>query len=279
VRVVPDLLGLLAGHWRIASVRVEGGYLSVLRTADGKLRLLPALLDDPHRNGKPAQGRAAPAIEFEIGQVQLEGATFEFFDHSVRPRPRALRLERLDAQAGPLLLPRLDHAVDLRLTGVFKGPQRDGRIAIDGVLNPSTRDADLRARLSGVDMVPLQPYVLKRSETAIRRGALDLDLHAKIVRNKLRAPGRLTLTDLELVDDGPLATFAGVPRNAVLAAMTERGRLEVAFTLDGRLEDPSFSLNENLATKVAAGVAESLGVSLSGAVKGLGGVVKRLFGR
>ena len=51
------------------------------------------------------------------------------------------------------------------------------------------------------------------------------------------------------------------------------------ITLEGRLEDPAFSLNENLATKVAAGMADSLGVSLSGAVQGLGGVVKGLFGR
>jgi len=76
-----------------------------------------------------------------------------------------------------------------------------------------------------------------------------------------------------------MGTFAGVPRKAVLAAMTQQGRLEVKFTLEGRLDDPSFSLNENFATRVASGMAESLGVSLSGMVKGLGGVVKGLFGR
>ena len=97
--------------------------------------------------------------------------------------------------------------------------------------------------------------------------------------SKLKAPGKLTLTNLELVSEGPLATFAGVPRKAVLAAMTDKGRLEVKFALEGRLDDPSFSLNENLATKVASGMAESLGVSLSGVVKGLGGVVKGLFGQ
>jgi hypothetical protein len=280
VRVRPDLRSLFGGPWRIASVQVEGGYLSVLRSRDGRLRLLPALLE-AHGAGQntnqPAEASTAPSIE--IGKVSLEGASLAFFDGSVRQPPLPLRIEQLDAEAGPLKLPALDEAIDVKLEGVFKGPQRDGHIAINGKYTPATRDADVKARLTGVDMVALQPYLLKVAEAGIRRGALDLDLQASVLRNKLHAPGKLTLTNLELAADGPLATFAGVPRKAVLAAMTEKGRLEVKFTLDGRLDDPSFSLNENLATKVASGLAESLGVSLSGVVKGLGGIVKGLFGR
>ena len=280
VRVVPSLRSLFGGPWQIASVRVEGGYLSALRTRDGRMRLLPALLDQP-RAEQPSAERAGPAAEFvlRIDKVELDDATLAFFDGSVRQPALPLRIDKLDADAGPLVLPALDHPIRVKLAGVFKGPQRDGRIAIDAECTPATRDADVSARFTGVDMVALQPYLLKMSETGVRRGALDLDLHATVLRNKLHAPGKLTLTSLELTGDGPLATFAGVPRRAVLAAMTEQGRLDVKFTLDGRLDDPSFSLNENLATKIASGLAQSLGVSLSGVVKGLGGVVKGLFGR
>jgi hypothetical protein len=73
--------------------------------------------------------------------------------------------------------------------------------------------------------------------------------------------------------------FAGVPRQAVLAAMRRDGRIRVAFTLDGRLDDPAFSLNENLVTRIASGLAESLGVSIEGVVQGVGNVVKGLLGR
>jgi hypothetical protein len=97
---------------------------------------------------------------------------------------------------------------------------------------------------------------------------------------RLNAPGRVTLTGLELAPaPGPLGTFAGVPRAAVLAAMARNGRIEVAFTLEGRLDDPAFSLNESLATRIAGGLAESLGVSLGGVVEGVGSVIKGLFGR
>ena len=279
VRVVPDLRSLVASHWRVASVTVEDGYLSALRTRDGKLHLLPALLDD-RRIERESVDRGVPAALplLEIGKVRLTNATMALFDASARQPPLALRLEALDVEAGPMVLPALDRSVDFRLAGVLKGPQRDGRVAIEGSLTPSSRDADLTARFSGVDIVGLQSYLLKPSEARIRQGALDLDLRATVVRNRLHAPGKVTLLNLELADEGPLATFAGVPKRAVLAAMTEKGRLEVKFTLDGRLDDPSFSLNENLATKIASGLAQGLGVSLSGLVKGMGNVVKGLFG-
>ena len=136
--------------------------------------------------------------------MTLDGATIEFFDHSVRNPALALRIEKLDAEAGPFSLPALDRSIDVQIDGVFKGPQRDGRIAIEGAFTPMTRDADLRARFAGVDLVPLQHYLLKGSDTAIRHGVLDLDLRAKVARGRLNAPGKLTLTNLELVDEGPL---------------------------------------------------------------------------
>ena len=278
VHIVPDLRSLFGGPWRIASVRVEGGYLSALRTREGQLRVLPALLDDMRSSTFP-RAKADAAPQLEVAQVVFEAARLDFFDASVRQPPLPVHVEQLSVEIGPVVLPALDQSMALKLAGVVKGPQHDGRVAIDGHYTPATRDADVRLRITGVDMVALQPYLIKVSEAGIRRGSLDLEMNATVVHIQLRAPGKLVLTNLELASEGPLATFAGVPRKAVLAAMSEKGRLDVKFTLEGRLDDPSFSLNENLATKLASGLAEGLGVSLVGVVKGLGGAVKSLFGR
>ena len=282
VHVRPDLRSLFGGPWRIAKVRVEDAYLSALRTRDGKTHVLPALLDDRKSSRTAPARREPPAASgplIEIGQIEVDAARLDFFDASVRQPALRLRVEQLDGEVEHLVLPALDKPFELKVSGVFKGPQRDGKIAIDGHYTPATHDANVHARFAGVDLLALQPYLLKVADSGVRRGSLDLDLRATVLNDRLKAPGKLTLTNLELASDGPLATFAGVPRKAVLAAMTDKGRLEVKFTLEGRLDDPSFSLNENLATKVASGMAESLGVSLSGVVKGLGGVVKGLFGQ
>jgi len=282
VHVRPDLRSLFGGPWRIATVRVEDAYLSAMRTRDGKTHVLPALFDD--RKSRTAPTRSEPSAagggpRIEIGQIDVDAASLEFFDASVRQPALRLRAEQLDAEVEHLVLPALDKPFDLKVSGVFKGPQRDGKFALDGSYTPATHDANVHMRFAGVDLLALQPYLLKVADSGVRHGSLDLELRATVLANKLKAPGKLTLTNLELASDGPLATFAGVPRKAVLAAMTDKGRLEVKFTLEGRLDDPSFSLNENLATKIASGLADSLGVSLSGVVKGLGGVVKGLFGQ
>jgi uncharacterized protein YhdP len=281
VHVVPDLRSLFGGPWRVASVTVEGGYVSMLRTRDGRMRLLPALLEEKRSEAKveqPAVDSGKPLLE--IASVKLRDASLAFFDASVRQPAHAMHLEQLKLDAGPFVLPALDKAIQIELAGLFKGTQRDGSLNISGELTPTTRDAALHARFKGVDLIALQPYLVKVSEAGIKRGTLDLDVRANVDNNKLHAPGQLTLIGLELNSGGGLlGTFAGVPRQAVLAAMSDKGRIDVKFTLDGRLDDPSFSLNESFATRIASGLAESLGVSVSGVVKGVEGVVKGLFGK
>jgi uncharacterized protein YhdP len=282
VQITPDLRSLFGGPWRIARIGVDGGYVSMLRTRDGRLRLLPALLEERRSEAKAEEASTADAGKplLVIGSVQLRDATVAFFDASVRQPPHPLRLEKLRVDAGPFVLPALDEAVKVALDGIFKGPQRDGTLAIDGELTPATRDATVHARLRGVDLVALQPYLLKATEAGVKRGTLDLEVRAGVQRNTLHAPGQVTLSGLELASGGGvLGTFAGVPRQAVLAAMSDKGRIDVKFTLDGRLDDPRFSLNENFATRLASGLAETLGVSVSGVVRGVEGVVKSLFGK
>ena len=290
VHLVPDLRSAWPGAaWRLHSVDVQGAYLSLLRTRDGRLRLLPALLERaeaPTRSGglvgMVLAGAAAPPSSpaLRIGEVRLHGAVVELHDASVRSPPHKLRLVDLEATLGDLVLPQADTTMPLTLRAVLKGPQRDGRLAIDGELGLARRDARLDAHFDGVDLVALQPYLLKVAEGGVKRGTLDLRLQATVKANRLRAPGTVTLSGLVLGNSGgALGGLAGVPRQAVLAAMSRDGRIELKFTLEGRLDDPNFSLNESLATRVASGLAETLGVSVGGVVEGVGGLLKGLFGR
>lgn len=272
IRIVPAFASLFGSDgWHLASITVEGGYLSALRTKGGRLRLLPALLETSTHGALP---------RLAIDELRLVDGTLELYDGSIRQPPYRLRIEQLQARAGPLVLPALDTPLQLALQGVLKGVRHHGRIAVEGELTPATRDAQLGAHLAGVDLLVLQPYLLAVADAGVRRGRLDLELRARIAKMRLHAPGTVTLTDLELASGpGVLARFAGVPRQAVIAAMQRDGRIRIDFALDGRLDDPAFSLNENLATRIASGLAESLGVSIEGVVQGVGKVLKGLFGR
>lgn len=294
--------------WRLRRVQIDGAHLTVLRERTGGLHLLPSLTGAPARPGAspgrparadaatapstapPASGPAAatshppaPGPRLRIGELKIEDATVDLHDASIRRPPHRIQVSALQATIGPIDWPALDQPVPIamqaRLAGQA-GAGRDGTLSIKGTLTPARRDAQLAVRLRAVDLRLLQPYLLRVNEGGIERGVVDLDLDATLRASRLQAPGRVVFTGLELAErPGVLGSFAGLPQRLVLAAVRERGRIELRFTLAGRLDDPAFSLNENLATRVGVGLAESLGVSVSGAVEGLGQVIKGLFGK
>jgi hypothetical protein len=93
-----------------------------------------------------------------------------------------------------------------------------------------------------------------------------------VSKGRLRAPGKLTISGLELAPaEGAFGTFMGMPREAVVASLKDKhNEIAVNFVLEGDVNNPQFSLNETLTTRLASSMAESLGVSLGGVAKGVG---------
>jgi hypothetical protein len=265
IRIAPDLLALLSAKVSISSIVVEGGYVSALRSADGKLRVVPSLLEK-----KEDKKEAGKGPEVSIGAIELKDGVLEFFDATVRKPAHKIRLEQLQAKVTDLQLPDLKARSTLHLDGVLKGVRSDGRMLIDGWMTFADKNSELRNTLRGVDLIALQPYLLKASEGGVRKGTLNLDLQSTIKANHLHAPGTLTLNGLELESGG---TFMGMPRAAVVGLMKGADdKITIKFTLDGKLDDPNFKLNEGFSTRVASSLGDVLGVSVEGLAKGAGAI-------
>ncbi len=279
ITIQPAIASLWQRGWVLSSVRVDGGYLALLRTREGKLALVPALTAG--RAAAPSRGDdAAPPLRIE--RLLLRDVALDLFDASVARSgaPHRLRFTGLQAEVGPIALPALDVPMAIEIAAQLKGPRKAGRLSIAGSLTPATRDADLKLQAQGLDLVALQPYILKSGEAAITAGTLDLSMRVRAAQQRLNAPGQLVLIGLELQPGGGMhATFGGVPRQAVLAAIGRDGRITLDFTLEGRIDDPKFSLDELFAARFAVGLAARLGVSLGGVVEGVGSIVKGLLAR
>jgi hypothetical protein len=254
----------------ISDVHVSDGTLVMLRTP-GHLTMLPAL-------------RASQAVEpgettaFVIRHIGFEHMAVDLHDATLPGgRTQRLRFEQVHGTLGDLALPKLGQPIAIDLQGTLKGVERDGQVSLKGSLTPAAQDANLGVRLVGVDMISLQPYLLRFGERPVRHGRLDLALDAGVTDRQVHAPGQLTITGLEF-GDGDGGTFAGVERRAVLAALARDGRVALKFTLDGRTDDPKFSLDENLAVRIAAGLGQAVGVSVKGVAQGVGSLLKGLLG-
>lgn len=283
--VTPDLNALFSDRQvKINRIVVDKAYLSVFRTRDGRLRLLPGMLE------KPAQqsNENVPAIPVSVDAVELNDAAVELYDASVAKPAHKIRLEQLQAKVGPIHLPDLAGHTRLDLQGVAKGVHHDGKFGIDGWIELASKDSEIATKLHSMDLVSLQPYLIKASETGVKQGTLDLDLKSTVKQNRLHAPGSLTVSQLELAaGKGGMSTFMGMPRSAVVGVLKDKnGKITVKFALEGRLDDPQFSLNETFMKRIGASMAEGLGISLESVARGVGSATQsigssigKLFGK
>jgi len=284
VRIVPSWRSLLSSRIEIARIEVTGGYLSALRTRDGQLRLLPTRIgssDSSHATAPPTSradgaptAEQPPARSVSIDAIQIENGALECFDETVARPPWKVRLEQIDATLRNLLSPAQSGRLPFELSAELAGPQRNGRVALSGWLDPSTQDLELTGSLRAVDLLALQPYFVEETKQRLAGGALDLDITAQVRAKRLHAPGRLTLSQLQFAQGGGAkAIVLGVPRDLLFAGLQAKGgRISLDFSLDGDIDDPKFSLHEMLSTRIAVELAKQLGFSVGGLVEGVGGL-------
>ncbi len=273
--VMPSMLDLM--RWRVVldSVRIDGAYVSVLRTKDGKVTALPGRLEPEPTVAAGGSNSPAtpttPATPVVISSVEFVNGTIELFDATLRKSPLKQRFENIDAQIGNIRIPELTGQTAFRLNAIHKGVSRDGKVSIVGSIELATRESGITTTLHDVDLLSFQPYLVKTNEAGVSKGALDFELNSSIKKGMLYAPGSLVLSNLELAASS--TSILGIPRKLAAKMMKNRkGKISVNFVLTGDINDPSFSLNENLTTRIAASVAGKLGVDLEGLVKGVEGM-------
>lgn len=270
VKIVPSLRTLFTHKIEILSLSVDKPYLSMLRVP-GKLIMVPTLLETGRRERDRKSNGAGSARTIIISRIALKDGIVEVFDSTVSRPPLKIRLEEIEAVVRDVVAPSLNERTRFDLSAVVKGQSRDGRMKISGWVAAADRDSSSHLVLDGVDLVSLQPYLMKRGEARVDRGTLDLNLKSEVRKNRLDGKGRMVIKQLEFAPSrGYLDTFMGLPRTAVIRFLEDHeDAIDVHFTLKGDISKPNFSLNETLATRVATAVAGQLGVSIRGVAEGV----------
>ena len=273
VTIVPSLRSILSKQYRIRAITVVKPYLSALRTKQGKFLVVPGLLVGAAGEGKEGSlSTAAAAFPMvTIGHITLEDGVVELFDGTVAEPPLKIRLEQIRVTVRNVMVPALKGKSRFELTGVVKGVQRDGRADVSGWVEISTKNSSVKTQLRSADLLVLQPYLIKAGEPGVEKGSVDLDMQSDVSNNRLKAPGKITISDFELAPSkGALDTFMGLPRRTMMAfLMKNQNRITVNFVLEGDINNPKFSLNEAFATRVAFGMAQVVGIDLPGMAKGV----------
>ncbi|MEM5298503.1 DUF748 domain-containing protein [Burkholderia sp. JPY481] len=282
ITITPDVRDLIARRMHIREVVVRGFDMSVLRTKDGSLNLLPNLRESLNRGDRPGGANTAPSIprEQQVDRIRFEHGNFHFYDMSVGPPPFKVTVSNANASVDNLHLPSLAEPTNVSVRGSLRGPAHTGTVTFDGWIRIASRDSQTTTTLHGVDVAMLDPYLLKKAGTRaqVTGGTVDLSIESTVRNYHLHAPGTVTVHNLQLAEtDNPLETFMSIPTRAAVAALkTHDGNITLHFVLDGDLRDPKFSVREGILKRIGEGFAKALGVSVEGVAKGAGETVKGL---
>lgn len=265
ITIFPNLRSLFSDQIEISSIVIEKPYLSMIRTP-GKIRLVPNLTESAHT--KTANGRVRAV---SIATIELKDGSLDLYDATVQRPPLKIRMERIAALIRDVTTPARERT-RFEITGIVKGVKRDGQAQLAGWIGPGGRDTSSRVALVDADMVALQPYLVKKNEASVSRGAVSLSLNSEVRNKILDGKGKIVLKDLDFAPArGFFDTFMGLPRSAVLNFLKDNNNaIDLDFTLAGDLDNPNFSLNEKLSTRVAMGMAGQLGVGIGNVAEGLG---------
>jgi hypothetical protein len=298
ITIVPSLGTLLTDQIHISSIVFEKPYLAVLRARE-KMVIVPGLTETPagKKNAGARLGHT-PRRTVTISKITMQQGVLELFDATVSRPPLKTRMERVDGVMRDIAIPWLQNKTYFELAGIVKGMRRDGRARAAGWVGPARRDSSSQITLDAVDLVSLQPYLVRMGEAQLRKGTLDLRLNSEVRANRLDGKGKIIIRDLEFAPSrGYFETFMGIPRSAVINFLkNHENAIDVDFVLTGDTSNPSFSINEAIATRVAMGMAAELGVSIrslaenfgtlgrrsvegvAGVVEGAGSILKGLLG-
>ncbi len=268
VTIVPALADAVTGRLRINAVIIDGAELSLLRAADGRLRVMPGLTErKAGAGGTPAANTgtnttSGPTVSIDL--IALRNSRIQFIDAAIASPPLQLALQEVNGQLTNLQWPALNSVSGLELAATMAGAKGPGQLRMKGEITFASKDSNLALQLRDMPAVALEPYLVRAAESGVEAGLLNLDFTAQVVDRRINAAGNLVMRELVLKDgDGVAATFMGLPRTTFIDMLRQQdGRIEVPFRVEGSLDDPAFSLQSAFKARLGIAAATALGLSI-----------------
>ncbi len=185
-------------------------------------------------------GPAKQPIPIKIGKITLQNGTVNFSDLFVKPN-YTVNVTKLGGRVTNLSSA-ADTVADMELRGRYAN---SAPVQILAKLNPLAAKSylDLKAEITGVDLVGFSPYSGKYAGYAIEKGKLSLTVAYKLENNQLSAENRLFIDQFTFGDKIESADATKLPVNLAISLLkNNRGEIDLNLPISGSLDDPQFSI-------------------------------------
>ncbi|MBL8430675.1 MAG: DUF748 domain-containing protein [Dechloromonas sp.] len=185
-------------------------------------------------------GPAKPPIPIKVGKITLQNGTVNFSDLFVKPN-YTVNLTKLGGRVTNLSSA-ADTVADMELRGRYAN---SAPVQILGKLNPLAAKSflDVKADITGVDLVGFTPYSGKYAGYAIEKGKLSLNVAYKLENNQLAAENRLFIDQFTFGEKIESPDATKLPVNLAISLLkNNRGEIDLNLPISGSLDDPQFSI-------------------------------------
>ena len=231
----------------VGEIALTDFYSRLILNESGQLNVATIVRKPEADKSAPAQMASTPpeaagkaVLPIKIAKVTLQNGTVNFSDFFIKPN-YSVNLANLGGRVTGLSSEEGTVAdLDLRASYGNAAP-----VQILAKLNPLAAKSylDLKADVTGVDMVGFSPYAGKYAGYAIEKGKLSLNVAYKLEAGRLNAENRLFIDQFTFGDkvDSPDATK--LPVNLAIALLkNNRGEIDLNLPIAGSLDDPQFSV-------------------------------------
>jgi hypothetical protein len=249
-----DFIGLLKKKYIISDLLMKNPYALVETNRKGKLINTYNL-----RTGKEKK-KAGPS--FLIKHLKIQNGAIDYLDGKVSRIPVLTKLREIEFESQGIAFPADEDFTSFSLRAAIPGEMGTGILTSKGKIKLKTLDTDSTIDIKGLDVTGFKPYFHKEGEVGVARGFLDLDMKLRISSRKINAPGRAVLRDLQFESgSGVKEQFMSIPRGLVVSFLKNHNdQIVIDFTLNGDLDNPRFSLRQNIIEKMTLGIASRLGL-------------------
>lgn len=181
-----------------------------------------------------------PPMPIKIAKITLQNGTVNFSDFFVKPN-YSVNVTKLGGRVSGLSSA-ANTVADLDLRGSYAN---SAPVHIAGKLNPLAAKSflDIKADVTGVDLVGFSPYAGKYAGYNIEKGKLSLSLAYKLENNLLSADNKLFIDQFTFGDRVESSFATKMPVNLAISLLkNNRGEIDLNLPISGSLDDPEFSV-------------------------------------
>jgi hypothetical protein len=274
VNIKADFMSILKNKLSISRVEVDEPYFKLLIDNKGNVLLPIAMPEEKMGKGKEERKKkeiqevptAKESMPVEVKTLIVQGGKIDFEDRSMA-RPVLLTFVDVRVDVHHITYPFVNQWTDYEVSSQLAGGSQKGSIKATGKTNFLNEETKVKTVLKNIDLALLRPYIEKKGDAGIERGFINMNMDAGVVKKHIKAPGAMAIRDLQLSSSGGVSrTFLGIPRSMALSFLkNNNNEISLNFVLEGDLNNPRFNIRENLATRLSVGMANKLGVSVTGA--------------